>query len=106
MGLTIDSDDFWDRVEHRMKVTQPMSYRMTLMLLRIGILIVLFTATYLVLGIMLEPARGYFLHSWEVIVHPIMWALCGVMFILTGAILRFRAMGPIVEELKNDSRLR
>jgi len=103
MGLTIDSDDFWDRVEHRMKVTEPMSYHMTMLLLRIGILIVLFTAVYLVLGTILEPARGYFLSSIEIIVHPIMWALAGVMFILTGAFLRFRAMGPIVDELKNNA---
>lgn len=101
MGLSIDSDDFWDRVEHRMKVTQPMSYQLTMLLLRIGIVIVLFTAVYLVLGTLLEPARGYFLSSVEIIVHPIMWALCGVLFIITGAILRFRAMGPIVEELKD-----
>lgn len=100
MALSLESDDFWDKVEHRMKVTQPMSYQMTMLLLRLGILIVLFTAVYLVLGTILEPARGYFLSSLEIIVHPIMWALTGVLFILTGAFLRFRAMGPIVEELK------
>lgn len=100
MGLSIDSDDFWDRVEHRMKVTQPMSYRLTMLLLRVGILIVLFTAVYLVFGTILEPARGYFVHNIEMAIHPIFWALTGVLFIITGAILRFRAMGPIVEELK------
>ncbi|MBL4614868.1 MAG: hypothetical protein JKY27_08350 [Magnetovibrio sp.] len=102
MTMSVEDDDFWDKVEHRMKVTQPMSYRMTMLLLRIGILIILFTAVYLVLGIILEPARGYFLSSLEIIVHPIMWALTGVLFIIGGAILRFRAMGPIVDKLKFD----
>lgn len=103
MGLSIDSDDFWDRVEHRMKMTQPTSYRLTMLMLRFGILIVLFTAVYLVLGTIFEPARGYFITHIEIAVHPILWALTGVLFILGGAILRFRAMSPIVEELKNNA---
>jgi len=105
MALSPTTDEFWDRVEHRMKVTQPMSYRLTMLMLRFGILIVLFTAVYLVLGLLLEPSRGYFLSSMEVIVPPIMWALAGVLFILGGAFLRFRAMGPIAEDLKNNTDL-
>jgi len=102
MALTSDSDDFWERVEHDMRVTQPSSYYLHALMMRLGILAVLFTAVYLVLGTILEPAQGYFLTHMELKIHPIYWALAGVLFILGGAFLRFRAMGPIIEKLKND----
>lgn len=102
MQLTTDDDAFWRRVEHRMKVTDPTTYAMTTFLLRVGILIVLFTAMYLVLGNILSPAKGYFISSLEMLVHPIMWAVFGVLFIIVGAFLRFRAMGPAIEDVQND----
>ncbi|HEY9079329.1 hypothetical protein [Magnetovibrio sp.] len=102
MTLKTDGDDFWDRVEHDMRVTQPTSYYLHALMMRIGIVAVLFTAVYLVLGTLLEPARGYFLSNIELKIHPIYWALAGVLFILGGAFLRFRAMGPIIEKLKNE----
>lgn len=105
MGRTVDDGAFWERVDHRMKVKQPFVYLSTQLMLRLGILIILFTATYLVLGMILSPAQGYFLSNIELAVHPIFWALCGIGFIIGGAIVRFRAMGPIMEEIKDDSDL-
>ena len=101
MALNANSDDFWERVEHDMKVSQPSSYYLHALMMRVGIIAVLFTAVYLVLGHILEPARGYFLSHIEVKIHPIYWAIAGVLFILGGAYLRFRAMGPIIEKLKS-----
>lgn len=100
MPLTPDSQEFWDRVDHEMKVKDAMFYSLTGLLLRVGILAVLFTATYLLFAYLLEPSQGYFFTRAEMFVHPIFWALSGVLFIIGGALLRFRAMGPIVENLK------
>lgn len=102
MALSTGSDDFWERVEHDMRVKQPTSYYLHALMMRVGIVAVLFTAVYLVLGTILEPARGYFLSHIELKIPPIYWALAGVLFILGGAFLRFRAMGPIIEKLKNN----
>jgi len=102
MATNTDSDAFWERVEHDMRVTQPSSYYLHALMMRAGILAVLFTAVYLVLGTILEPARGYFLSHMEVKIHPIYWAIAGVLFILGGAYLRFRAMGPIIEKIKSN----
>jgi len=49
------------------------------------------------------PARGYFLSHLELQIHPIYWAIAGVLFILGGAYLRFRAMGPIIDKLKRNA---
>ncbi|MFC1674081.1 hypothetical protein ACFL12_08115 [Pseudomonadota bacterium] len=100
MPLTSDKDEFWDRVEHELKVKEAMTYNLTALMLRAGMMLVLFTATYLLFAHLLEPSKGYFVSKAEMAIHPIFWALFGVLFIIGGALLRFRAMGPIVEHLK------
>ena len=102
MALSSDSSEFWDRVEREMRIKNPSSYYLHALMLRGGILTVLFTAMYLTLGMILEPAKGYFLSHIELKIHPIYWALAGVLFIIGGAYLRFRAMGPIVDRLKDE----
>lgn len=100
MALPGNSDVFWERVERDMQKHHPISYFFHAQLLRGGILVILFTAVYLVLGTILEPARGYFLSHMEVYIHPVYWTLGGIVLIICGAILRFRAMGPVIEKMK------
>ncbi len=100
MALTSTSDVFWERVERTMRKQQPISYFVHAQMLRGGILVILFTAVYLVLGTLLEPANGYFLSHIELYIHPVYWSMGGIVLIICGAILRFRAMGPIIESLK------
>ena len=75
---------------------------MSMLLLRGGILAVLFTATYLLFANLLDPPKGYFFSTAERLVHPIFWSLVGIGMIVTGAYIRFQALGPIVERLKGD----
>lgn len=103
MKKTRDESEFWDRVEHQMKMQQPGTWRVTLWLLRLGMSVVLFSVTYVVFFYFLKPANGFFVSRLEMAVHPIVWVVVGVSFIIGGAYLRFRAIGPIADTLK-DSR--
>ena len=100
MAVSPKDDEFWDLVEHEMKVKQGSSWRMTMFLLRAGMAIVLFAAFYMLMAYLLEPPKGYFFSSIEIALHPIFWMLAGVIFIISGAYLRFRAMEPIIDNLK------
>ncbi len=93
---------FWERAEHEMRIHQNTTWFMSMLLLRGGILAVLFTATYLLMVNLLDPAKGYFFNSAERMVHPIFWSLVGIGMIIVGAYIRFQALGPIVERLKED----
>ena len=100
MAVNPNDNEFWDLVEHEMKVKQGSSWRMTMLLLRGGMSIVLFAASYMLMRYLLKPPSGYFVTSLENALHPIFWMIAGVLFIIAGAYLRFRAMGPIIEHLK------
>lgn len=105
MALPGSSDVFWERVERDMQKHHPISYFVHAQMLRGGILVILFTAVYLVLGTILEPAKGYFLTHIELYIHPVYWTMGGIVLIICGAILRFRAMGPVIEKMKmHDAR--
>lgn len=100
MPITSDQDGFWDRVEHEMKVTQPGVWRTTMILLRLGMVTILFAVSYVMFFSILAPSKGYFFVKAEMVVSPYFWLPMGVTFIIAGAYLRFRAMGPIIEHLK------
>ena len=100
MSVSSGQNEFWDRVEHKMKVSQPGTWRMTMWMLRLGMALVLFSVAYILFFSILTPAKGYFISSAEMVVHPVLWVLVGTFFIIAGAYLRFRAMGPIVDKLK------
>lgn len=102
MSLDPQSDDFWERAEHEMRVRQHSTWLSTMLLLRSGMTIILFSASYMFFATLMEPARGYFFSSVERTVHPIFWCLVGLGFIIVGAYLRFQALGPIVERLKDE----
>ena len=97
--------DFWSRVERRMRLKNPYYYGFMSWLLRVGMIVVLLAAAYVVMGWALSPPQGYFLTSLELSLHPIIWVLAGVFLIIAGAILRFRAMGPIIEEMNANPDL-
>lgn len=100
MPITPQHGEFWDRVERDLKIKQPGTWRITITLLRGGMVMILYGVSYFLFFRLLEPPKGYFFTSAEMAIHPFFWALFGVMFILAGAYLRFRAMGPIIEKLK------
>lgn len=100
MSVSSDQNEFWDRVEHKLKVSQPGTWRATTWMLRLGMVLVLLPCAYFLFFSILTPAKGYFISSVEMAVHPVFWLLVGTIFIIAGAYLRFRAMGPIVEKLK------
>ena len=100
MAVSPKDNEFWDLVEHEMKVKQGSTWRMTMFLLRAGMAIVLFTAFYMLMAYLLEPPKGYFISSFEAALHPIFWMITGLICIIAGAYLRFRAMGPIVDHIK------
>ena len=104
MAITPEQDEFWDLVEHELKVRQPGTWRSTMLMLRSGMIIVLLTATYMLLFYILVPANGYFVTPLERALPPLFWFISGTLFIIGGAYLRFRAMGPIVERLKAQGR--
>lgn len=95
-----DESEFWNRVEHELKVTQAGTWRMTTWMLRFGMTMVLFSGAYVLFFYILSPAKGYFVSKLEMSVHPVFWVLVGTAFIIGGAYLRFRAMGPIVDKFK------
>lgn len=100
MAVSSDDHEFWDRVEHEMKVKEPATWRLTMLLLRFGMATVLFSSAYVLFFFILRPAKGYFLSALETSVPPMIWVLIGTMCIICGAYLRFRAMGPIVDKFK------
>ena len=100
LAVTSDSQEFWDRVDREMRLKQPTMWKLTKWLLRVGIVTVLFSAAYWLFATLVPATRGYYVTPLELAVHPIIWALIGTIFIILGAYLRFRAMGPIVEHLK------
>jgi hypothetical protein len=100
MALSSNDHEFWDRVEHEMKVKQPSTWRISMLLLRLGIAGVLFSSAYVLFFYILRPAKGYFFTVLESSVSPIFWVLICTIFIICGAFLRFRAMGPIVDKFK------
>jgi len=100
MAITPDQDAFWDRVDRDMKNKQPGIWRATTWLLRGGMAMVLYGVSYMLFFHILSPPKGYFVFSAEMMIHPLFWVLAGVIFILGGAYLRFRAMEPIVERFK------
>lgn len=75
-------------------------WSLTKWFLRLGIFSVLFSGAYWLFFALVPPTRGYYVTQYELAVHPIVWALIGTIFIILGAYLRFRAMGPIVDHLK------
>lgn len=100
MTISPKDNEFWDLVEHEMKVKQGGSWRLTMFMLRAGMGIVLLAAVYMLMTYLLEPPKGYFFTTLETALHPIFWMIAGLIFIIAGAYLRFRAMGPIVDHLK------
>lgn len=100
MPVSSDDHEFWDRVEHEMKVKQPGTWRRTTWMLRFGMAVVILATVYVIFYYLLNPANGYFFSRYEMLVHPVFWLLMGILFIIGGAYLRFRAMGPIVDKLK------
>ncbi|MEG3618102.1 hypothetical protein V5T82_06520 [Magnetovibrio sp. PR-2] len=103
MKLDTDSPEFWNRVEREMRNTDPNAFVLFNLLLKAGIYLALFTAAYLVLYNVLEPPRGFFVTPFEIAVHPFFWGIFGVILIVTGAILRYRAMGPAMERVRAKS---
>lgn len=100
MSAPSEDRKFWDRVEHELRVSRPGMWRLTLLLLRLGMAMVVLSTAYLLFFYILGPAKGYFFSSIEMAVSPIYWMLAGTVMIICGAYLRFRAMGPIVDNLK------
>lgn len=100
MARSPDDRAFWDRVEHELKVKRPGRWRLALLLLRLGITTVLFSAAYILFFNILNPANGYFIFAAEMAIPPMFWVLIGTIFIICGAYIRFHAMGPIVDKFK------
>ena len=100
MSIPSDDREFWDRVEHELQVNQPGVWRLTLLLLRLGMATVLFSSAYVLFFYILSPAKGYFITAIEMAIPPMFWVLVGAIMIICGAYLRFRAMGPIVDKFK------
>ncbi|MCW8915416.1 MAG: hypothetical protein OQK24_06120 [Magnetovibrio sp.] len=103
MKLSSDTKEYWQRVEHDMKIASPNLCLLFSALLKGGILLTLLGAAHILLSTILTPAKGYFFSRLETVVHPFFWALIGVIMIIIGAILRYRAMGPIIQKIENDS---
>ena len=102
MGADATSQEFWTRAEHELRTRKPSTWWITMLLLRLGILIILFAAFYISFSLLLEPASGYFYSSVERKLHPILLCLLGVGMIIAGAYIRFQALGSIVERIKRD----
>ena len=100
MARVTDQSKFWDRVEHELKVTQPVLCFMTTWMMRLGMLLVLLPAAYFMFFLILTPASGFFFSASERMIHPLLLVLCGLLFIILSAYLRFRAIGPITDKLK------
>lgn len=102
MAKSQNESEFWDRVEHDMKMQQPGMWRTTLWMLRLGMVVVLLAVTYFGMFIILKPPGGFFISRYEMAVSPVFWMLAGIALIIGGAYLRFRAIGPIADTLKNS----
>lgn len=100
MSQVTEQNKFWDRVDHELKVTQPVLSFMTTWMMRLGMLLVLLPAAYLMFFILLTPISGYFFSASEKMIHPLFWVLGGLLFIILSAYLRFRAIGPITDKLE------
>lgn len=100
MPIPADDREFWNRVERELKFNQPGTWQLTLLLLRLGMTVVLFSSAYVLFFYILSPPKGYFISTIEMAVPPMFWVLVGAIMIICGAYLRFRAMGPIVDKLK------
>jgi hypothetical protein len=83
-----------------LKIKNSSTWFLTTWLLRFGMMVVLFAASYVIFFSILKPADGYFVSRVEMTLNPFFWVLMGVAFIILGAYLRFRAMGPIVDKFK------
>ena len=102
MSADATSDEFWSKAEHQLRVRKPSTWWITMFLLRFGIVAILYAAVYMSFSILLEPARGYFFTSAERTFSPILWFLIGTGMIVSGAYIRFQALGSIVEHLKKQ----
>lgn len=102
MSADPTSDEFWSRAEHELRVRKSTTWWITMFLLRFGILAILYAAFYMLFSILLEPARGYFFTSSERTLPPILWFLIGTGMIISGAYIRFQALGSIIERIKSD----
>ena len=100
MPVTTDDKKFWDRVEHEFKVKHAVMWHLSAWLLRLGLALVLLTAVYVLFYYILTPAQGYFFSRAERAAHPMFWVLVGTICIIIASLLRFRAIGPIVDQLK------
>lgn len=100
MSQVTDQNKFWDRVDHELKVTQPVLCFMTSWMMRLGMLLVLLPAAYFMFFLLLTPVSGYFFSASEGMIPPLFWVLGGLFFIILSAYLRFRAIGPITDKLK------
>ncbi|MBF0246563.1 MAG: hypothetical protein HQL36_00600 [Alphaproteobacteria bacterium] len=102
MALKPDSDAYWQRVEHDLRVREPKKYMWSILSMRLGTVLILFTALYMVSLYVIEPPSGFFLTRMELSVHPIAWALLGVVMIVIGALIRYHAMGPLIERINQS----
>lgn len=100
MSQVTDQSKFWDRVDHELKVTQPVLSFMTSWMMRLGMLLVLLPAAYFMFFLILTPVSGHFFSASERMVHPLFWVLGGLFLIILSAYLRFRVIGPIADKLK------
>mgnify|MGYP000731026290 CR=1 FL=1 len=100
MAVTTSDKKFWDHVEHQFKVQRPTTWYLSAFLMRLGLITVWFSAAYVLFFYILAPAPGYFISRIEMAVHPMFWVLVGTGLIIIATLLRFRAIGPIVDKLK------
>jgi len=105
MTLASRQNEFWDRVEREMQMKQPILWRSAACMLRLGIATVLLTAIYMLIVTFVFPVQGFVFSLYEMRIHPMYEGLMGLSLIFGGAFLRFRAMGPIIERLKNTGGL-
>jgi len=102
MAQDTASQEFWSKAEHQLRIRKPTIWWITMLLLRFGILFILFATVYIFFSVLAEPAKGYFFSSVERKIPPIFWFLIGTGMIIVGAYIRFQALGSIVERLKKD----
>jgi len=102
MAQDATSQEFWSKAELQLRNRKPTVWWITMFLLRFGILLILFATVYIFFSVLAEPSKGYFFYSAERKLPPILWFLIGTGMIITGAYIRFQALGSIVERLKQD----
>ncbi|MDH3335683.1 MAG: hypothetical protein OEL50_03470 [Rhodospirillaceae bacterium] len=102
MAQDATTQEFWSKAEHQLRTRKPSTWWITMFLLRFGILFILFATVYIFFSVVAEPSKGYFFSSMERKLPPILWFLVGIGMIITGAYIRFQALGSIVDRLKRD----